>query len=75
LSQKRRKKKDKKTPLLDLFHRNTDEGFIDKKAESTDSGSPLRKRGLAKCQWLTPIILGTWEAEIKRIAVKASTDK
>jgi intein-encoded DNA endonuclease-like protein len=23
----------------------------------------------AKCQWLMPIILGTWEAEIKRIVV------
>jgi hypothetical protein len=28
---------------------------------------------LAGCWWLTPVILATWEAEIRRIAVRGQT--
>jgi hypothetical protein len=30
---------------------------------------------LANCQWLTPVILAAWEAEIRRIWFKASLGK
>jgi hypothetical protein len=30
----------------------------------------LKKKEFARCQGLTPIILGTWEAEIRRIMVQ-----
>jgi hypothetical protein len=30
---------------------------------------PFKKRSIAKQQWLTLIILATWEAEIRRIPV------
>jgi hypothetical protein len=26
-----------------------------------------KKRGVARCQWLTPVILTTWEAYMRRI--------
>jgi hypothetical protein len=29
----------------------------------------------ARCWWLTPVILATWEAEIRRIEFKASQGK
>jgi hypothetical protein len=28
-----------------------------------------KKQAVAGCRWLTPIILATWEAEIRRIIV------
>jgi hypothetical protein len=30
---------------------------------------------LAGCQWLTPVILATWEAEIRRIVVPGQTQE
>jgi hypothetical protein len=33
------------------------------------SSGKKRKKKEAGCQWLMPIILATWEAEIRRIAV------
>jgi hypothetical protein len=30
---------------------------------------------LAECQWLMPVILATWEAEVSRIVVEASPGK
>jgi hypothetical protein len=29
----------------------------------------IKKKFLARCWWLTPVILATWEAEIGRITV------
>jgi hypothetical protein len=29
----------------------------------------LKRTRQARCQWLTPVILTTWEAEIRRIVV------
>jgi hypothetical protein len=34
-----------------------------------ESHAKLSRIGRARCQWLTPVILATWEAKIKRIAV------
>jgi hypothetical protein len=32
-----------------------------------NKGKPIKiNRKLTRCQWLTPIILATWEAEIRR---------
>jgi hypothetical protein len=28
-----------------------------------------KRQSIARCWWLTPVILATWEAEIRRIAV------
>jgi hypothetical protein len=31
----------------------------------------LQRISSARCQWLTPVILATWEAEIRRITVQS----
>jgi hypothetical protein len=35
----------------------------------------LKINGLAGCQWLTPVILATWEAEIGKTTVEVSPGK
>jgi hypothetical protein len=37
--------------------------------------SLICKRLAAGCQWLTPVILATWEAEIRRIVVPGQTQE
>jgi hypothetical protein len=31
----------------------------------------LKKGKIARCQWLPPVILATWESEIRRIVVES----
>jgi hypothetical protein len=36
---------------------------------------PLREMGVARCRWFTPVILATWEAEIRRIIVSSQVPR
>jgi hypothetical protein len=40
------------------------------KPESKNTKKKKRKTIQARLQWLTPVILDTWEAEIKRIKIR-----